>query len=338
MKRHLLGNNKAAATVATMVIAPVLLLSACGETGSSGAPMETSSNSNAAQSEATVELTAEQLNSVKIEPVGTHLFPVEKEAVGRIDREQDLSIVQAESTLIGAAAAVMVTSNELARAQELYTTNGVAKRELEQAISDEQTAEAALKAAHDAVLALGITDAEMDRMIASGRIELPSAPESVTNAPTKWLVVSVIESDSPQVQVGQPVHFTVPAYPDRVFECKVSRTYAVVDPNGHRLEIRCEIADPGNELRLGMLANAVVRVHDPVEATAISEKGVVREGDGTMTAWVTTDRHRFVQRRVKIGLQTDGMDEIVDGLQRGELAVTDGAIFLDNMLQAPPSD
>jgi len=41
---------------------------------------------------------------------------------------------------------------------------------------------------------------------------------------------------------------------------------------------------------------------------------------------------------VKTGLQKDGMDEIVEGLQRGELAVTDGAIFLDNMLQAPPSD
>ena len=130
----------------------------------------------------------------------------------------------------------------------------------------------------------------------------------------------------------------MPAYADRVFECRVSRTYADVDSNSHRLEIRCEIADPSNELRLGMLANVVVRVHDPVEATAIPAKGVVREGDGTMTAWVTTDRHRFVQRLVKIGLERDGMDEIVEGLQRGELVVTDGAIFLDNMLQAPPSD
>jgi membrane fusion protein, heavy metal efflux system len=53
---------------------------------------------------------------------------------------------------------------------------------------------------------------------------------------------------------------------------------------------------------------------------------------------VTTDRRHFVQRVIKTGLRKDGQVEILDGLQRGELAVTDGAVFLSNMLGAPPSD
>jgi cobalt-zinc-cadmium efflux system membrane fusion protein len=65
---------------------------------------------------------------------------------------------------------------------------------------------------------------------------------------------------------------------------------------------------------------------------------VVREADGAMTVWVTTDRHRFVQKVVKVGLRKDGWVEILEGLQPGELAVTDGAVFLSNMLEAPPSD
>jgi cobalt-zinc-cadmium efflux system membrane fusion protein len=65
---------------------------------------------------------------------------------------------------------------------------------------------------------------------------------------------------------------------------------------------------------------------------------VVRESDGTMTAWVTTDRRHFVQRVLSTGLRTNDQVQILDGLQRGELAVTDGAVFLDNMLEAPPSD
>jgi cobalt-zinc-cadmium efflux system membrane fusion protein len=87
-----------------------------------------------------------------------------------------------------------------------------------------------------------------------------------------------------------------------------------------------------------MLATFVIQVHDPVEATAIPVEGVVRNGDGTMVAWVTADRHHFIQRIVKIGLQTDGQYQILDGLKPGELAVTDGAIFLSNILYAPPSD
>ena len=87
-----------------------------------------------------------------------------------------------------------------------------------------------------------------------------------------------------------------------------------------------------------MLASFVIRVQEPAESVAIPAKGVVRNGDGTMAAWVTTDRHRFLQRIIKIGQQTDGQYQVLEGLQRGELAVTDGAIFLSNMLQAPPTD
>jgi cobalt-zinc-cadmium efflux system membrane fusion protein len=71
---------------------------------------------------------------------------------------------------------------------------------------------------------------------------------------------------------------------------------------------------------------------------AIPADGVVREGDGTMTAWVTKDRHHFSQRVIKTGLREDDRVQILEGLKRGELVVTDGAIFLSNMLQAPPSD
>jgi cobalt-zinc-cadmium efflux system membrane fusion protein len=57
-----------------------------------------------------------------------------------------------------------------------------------------------------------------------------------------------------------------------------------------------------------------------------------------MTAWVTSDRHRFVQRVIQTGQRKDDQVQILEGLQPGELAVTDGAVFLDNMLEAPPSD
>jgi cobalt-zinc-cadmium efflux system membrane fusion protein len=59
---------------------------------------------------------------------------------------------------------------------------------------------------------------------------------------------------------------------------------------------------------------------------------VVREGDGTMTVWVTADRRRFTRRTVKVGMQRDGYRQIVEGLQPGELIATEGALFLSNAL------
>src|SRR5271155_1947196 len=389
-------------TVAAIIITAGLLIAARsrGQSAPATTAPQTPSISGPSSSEPALDLSSSQLNAIKIEPVSTYSFPVEEDAVGSIDFDGDVSVqvfplyqgtiiqtpvalgaqvqkeqplytikspdlIQAESNLIGAAATFELTSKELARARSLSGANGVSQRELEQATSDQQTAEGALKAARDAVRVFGKTDAEIDQMIASRKIDPalvvrspisgkvtsknaqpgflvqpgnPPAPYSVSDVSLKWMLADVSESEIPFFHLGQPVEVKVMAYPDREFKGKVSKIYATVDPNTHRVTTRSEIADPHDELRPGMLANFVIRVHEPVEATAIPANGVVREADGTMTAWVTTDRRHFVQRVVNTGLRTDGRVQILAGLQPGELAVSDGAVFLSNMLQAPPTD
>jgi cobalt-zinc-cadmium efflux system membrane fusion protein len=370
-----------------------------GQTANANTSPKSDAKSNT--SEATVELSSGQVHSIKIEPAGSYLFPVEKETVGNISFADDLSVqvfppfqgklirgfvelgdnvqkgqtlytidspdlIQAESTLIGAAATDELTGKALARAKDLYATNvGVPQKELEQAISDQQTAEGALKAARDAVRVFGKSEAEIDQIIATRKIDpalvVPSpitgqitslnappgllvqpgnapAPYTVTDVSVKWMLGNVVESDVSLFRVGQPVKVQVMAYPDRVFRGRISKIYAAVDPDTHRATIRSEITDPRNELRPGMLANFLIGVQKPIDSTAVPANGVVREADGTMTVWVTTDRRRFVQRTIKTGLRRDDRVQILDGLLRGELVVTDGAVFLSNLLQAPPSD
>ncbi len=388
------------AAVAMIICAGLLMRSGSGEPANAKPPQTPGLASNPPQPEAAVELAPGQLNAIRIEPVGTYLFPLEREAVGNIAFVDDLSVqvfppyqgkliktfvdlgdevqqgqplytvdspdlIQAESTLIGAAATLELTSKELARARDLYGTNGVSQRETEQAASDQQTAEGALKAARDAVRVFGKTEAEIQQIVDTRKIDpalvvrspltgevtaynappgllvqpgTGPAPFSVADTSVKWMLGNVTESDSPLFKVGQAVEAGVMAYPGRVFRGKVAKIYATVDANSHRVTIRSEIADPKHELRPGMLATFVIRVQDPVESAAIPMNGVVREGDGTMTAWVTPDHRHFLQRIVKIGLQRDGQYQVLDGLRRGELVVADGAVFLSSMLHAAPSD
>jgi cobalt-zinc-cadmium efflux system membrane fusion protein len=96
--------------------------------------------------------------------------------------------------------------------------------------------------------------------------------------------------------------------------------------------VRSVVSDPQHELRAGMFANFVISVGAPERSPAIPVDGVVREGDGTMTVWVTADRRRFTQWTVKIGQERDGFRQILDGVQVGELVATEGAIFLSNAL------
>jgi cobalt-zinc-cadmium efflux system membrane fusion protein len=134
------------------------------------------------------------------------------------------------------------------------------------------------------------------------------------------------------------VEVKVMTYANRVFKGRISKIYPSVDPNTHRETIRSDIEDPKDELRPGMLANFVIRIADPSAGIAIPANGVVREPDGTMTAWVTTDQRHFEQRVIKTGLRKDDRVQILNGLRRGEQVVIENAVFLSSMLTAPPTD
>ena len=341
-----------------------------------------------------VELQEGLVASVKVQAVEEREFPIEKEAVGSIDFNGDMTVqvfapyqgriielfskigdevrkgqtlftidspdlLTAASTLITTAGVLELTTRTLVRLRDLAKTKAIPQKDLEQAISDQQAAEGAYKAARDAVRIFGKTEDEIDRMVSerrvdstlvipspiSGRITArnaapglfvqpgnPPAPYAVADISTMWMIAQVHESESPSFKVGQDVKARVMAYADRVFEGHITTLGAAVDPTTRRVLVRSEIADPTHELRPGMFANFVIRTGDPVRSPAIPVKGVVREGDGTMAVWVTTDRRRFTRRTVKIGLQRDDYRQILEGVSAGELVATEGAIFLSNML------
>lgn len=341
-----------------------------------------------------VSLTDTQSRMIAVDSVAEHAFALQAEAVGSIDFNEDLAtpvftaypgrivrlnaklgdtvtrgetlftiespdLIQADSTLIAAAGVLDLTTRALERARKLYEVQGIAAKDLQQAVSDQQTAEGAFKAARNAVEVFGKSAAEIDRMVKTRTIDPdlvvtspiagtvtarnaapglfvqpgnPPAPYSVADISRVWMNASVAESDMPRVAKGQRIEVTVMAFPGRHFNGEISAVGATVDAQLHRGMVRAEVEDPNHQLLPGMFASFVILTGAPVNALAVPLDGVVREGDGTMTVWVTTDRHHFTKRIVRIGLQRDGFDQIVDGVHPGEMIVTQGAVFLDNLL------
>lgn len=342
-----------------------------------------------------VDLTDRQLGALAIAPAALRSFETLKTAVGTIDFNQNMTVqvfsqypgkiarafsnlgdtvrkgdilftvdspdlLQAESTLLASGGMLQLQTRTLARASQLLKAGGSAQKDVDQATSDQQTAEGNFKAAKDAVRIFGKTDSEIEQILAQRKVDStlfvtspiagtviarnaaegfltqPGAappPYSVADLSTMWMIANVIETDAPSYRVGQTVQVRVPAYPDKVFDGHVTTVGSMIDPNTHRQLVRSEIADPEHLLRAGMFASFLIRLADPVSSVAVPVEAVVREGDGTMTVWVTTDRRRFAQRTVTVGIQQqNGSSQILAGLQPGELVVTDGAVFLSNKL------
>jgi membrane fusion protein, heavy metal efflux system len=348
----------------------------------------------APEQEQAVDLSEKQMGLIKVGPVDTRDFEILKTAVGTIDFNENMSVqvfsqypgkilkafynvgdevqrgdvlftidspdlLQAESTLLAAAGVLELQKRVLARVTGLLKSGGSAQKDVDQATSDQQTAEGNFKAAKDAVRIFGKADAEIDQILNSRKIEstlvvpspisgrvvtrnaapgfltqpgTPPAPFQVADVSTMWMIANVIETDAPAFKVGQPVEARVPAYPDKTFKGHVTNVGSIIDPNTRRQLVRSEIEDPEHLLRSGMYASFVIRVGDPVRSLAVPEPGVVREGDGTMTVWTTRDSRHFVKRIVQTGIRQDGWVQILEGLQPGETVVTDGAVFLSNKL------
>jgi len=344
--------------------------------------------------EAFVDLSEKQAAGLKIAPVETREFEIVKSAVGTIDFNENLlvqvfsqysgkiikafynvgddvkqgdilftidspDLLQADSTLLAAAGVLELQKKTLARVTGLLKQGGMAQKDVDQATSDQQTAEGNFKAAKDAVRIFGKTDAEIDQLLSnrkvdstlvvpspiSGRVVARNAapgfltqpgsappPFQIADVSTMWMIANVIETDAPAYKLGQEVEVRVPAYPDKVFRGHVTNLGSTIDPNSHRQLVRSEIEDPEHLLRSGMFASFKIRVGAPVRSLAVPAAGIVREGDGTMTVWVTSDRRRFTKRTVTLGIQQDGWGQIVDGLEPDDTVVTDGAVFLSNKL------
>lgn len=341
-----------------------------------------------------VDLSPAEFAKLEVSPAPERTFNVLREAVGSIAFNDEMSVqvfppfqgkiiavfaragdrvekgaplftvdspdqVQAESTLISAAGTLNLTTRVLDRAKQLYAVQGIAQKDLEQAVSDQQAAEGAYKAARDALRIFGKTDVEMDRIVADRKVDsvllvrspirgqvttrsaapgllvqpgTAPAPYTVSDLSRVWMIANVAEMDLPLLKLGQEVQISVQAYPGRQFRARISNIGAAIDLNTRRVPVRSEVSDPKSELRPGMFANYVIRTGRAEKSAAAPLAGVVREGDGTMTVWVAADGKRLIKRPVQVGMQQDGYWQIVAGLKAGEAIATNGALFLNNAL------
>jgi cobalt-zinc-cadmium efflux system membrane fusion protein len=257
-------------------------------------------------------------------------------------------LVNAESNLISAVGTFQqtkgqldLTTRALARGKALLEAKAIAQKDLEQATADFTAADGAYKAAVGGLkidsrmpVASPIAARVTSRQAGPGQFVQPGGNPvyTVADISTVWMIAKVAETDIPLVHVGQQASVKVMAYPGRLFRGKITYIAASVDPDTHRVLVRSEIPDPKFELLPEMFATFVIRTGEAFTSPAVPEAGVVREGDGTMTVWVTADRRRFDKRTVRIGLQQGGFIQILEGLQPGELLATDGALFLSNAL------
>lgn len=220
---------------------------------------------------------------------------------------------------------------------------------------DESTAETIYKSAKQKLILLGISAKEIEELEKTHTIQsylivrAPFAgtivegnaiqgdyvqPETIlyrlADLSTLWVMVDIYERDIGVVKSGQMTEITTAAYPEEVFRGKIIVVGDVLDEKTRTFKVRIEIESPRGKLKPEMFVKAsILTGNDSV--LAIPKKAVLVEGEQKIV-FVGQDSNTYWRREVSLGMETEELVEVVQGLRAGENVVTEGNFLLKSEL------
>ncbi|MFB6262044.1 MAG: efflux RND transporter periplasmic adaptor subunit, partial [Bradymonadaceae bacterium] len=132
---------------------------------------------------------------------------------------------------------------------------------------------------------------------------------------------SVPERHASRISKGTEVRFRVHGS-EEIHEATVHAVDASFDAETRTLRVRARATNPEGELRPGAYADVRTALRTLEDALMVPSAALVRSADETYV-WLNTDGTAEKQP-VEVGMRTEGMVQITDGLSAGDVVVTTG--------------
>jgi len=141
-----------------------------------------------------------------------------------------------------------------------------------------------------------------------------------------------------RLNVGQTLAVRVDAWPDQSFEGNIYAIDPALDPETRTVLLRARLPNKGNKLRPGLFARVSLILERRENALVAPEQAIVPVGQKTLVYRVVDGK--AVMTPVKLGLRRPGQVEILEGLNAGDLVVTDGQLKIRDgaavLVESPP--
>ena len=193
-------------------------------------------------------------------------------------------LADAQSKYLSVLAELEEHHKHHARTEKLVEIGAASREELEQAANKLKAADSDLANLRQRLLLLGLSSQRVSALRStsqiSAEVSLPSPASGtvtsrtvnsgeviqankellrVTDLSSVWVVAQVYEKDLGKIHIGSGASITTDAYSGRVFRGQVAYVDPKVDPQTRTAQVRIELANPGQQLKIGMYVNVAVR-------------------------------------------------------------------------------
>lgn len=143
-----------------------------------------------------------------------------------------------------------------------------------------------------------------------------------------WIMGSLNEKDFASVHVGTAAHITTSAYPGRAWNGRVAYIDPQVDSSTRTAQVRIEVANPGESLRIQMYVDIAFASRGATGVT-VPEAAVQSIGDRQFVFLPLKDNEgSFSVHPVRLGPADNGYYAVLEGLKPNDEVVTDGSFIL----------
>lgn len=281
-----------------------------------------------------------------------HARTVKLVEIGASSREE---LEQATTLLRSAEADLTAARSRFERAQKIANINPQYLSELEAAELRLQTARSELTGSRQRLQLFGMTNARIDALRSPSQIssefaivapvsgtvtarsknagevvESNSEIARVTDLSTVWAITQVFDNEIASVATGSGANITSDAIGNRIMRGQVTYVDPNVNPETRTAQVRVEVQNPGEVLKLGMYVRVALGGLGKAEKTAaVVPTAAVQNLRGSNFVFVTTDKPNvFIMKPVRLGPERNGEFEVIEGIKVGEKLVTDGSFLL----------
>jgi membrane fusion protein, heavy metal efflux system len=264
-------------------------------------------------------------------------------------RVQSADIATAISDYRQAVADETLARAQLDRAKLLYDNGATAQKDLEVAIDAEEKAKVVVLTADEKLRVLGadsnnqstivdihapvsgvITDQQVTNASGVQGLSAPN-PFTISDMSSVWVLCDVYENDLKLVQLNEFADVRLNAYPDRVFQGRISNIGPILDPNVRTAKVRLELRNPGL-MRFGMFVTATFHGSRKQVRAAVPASAILHLHDRD---WVYEPQSGNEFRRFEVTagkMLPDNMQEIIAGVAPGDRVVKT-ALVLQNTVE-----